>query len=69
VSMTGPQGTPMTGEGTFKENAVQWSVIINTPQGDFTLLFKGKAEGEKMSGELDMGDFGTATWTAVKKKT
>ena len=68
VSMPGPQGITIAGEGTVKEGVVQWTSVISTPNGDFTLLFKGKVDGEKMSGEVQMGDFGTATWAATKKK-
>jgi hypothetical protein len=69
VSMSGPQGTPMTGVGTVKESAVQWSMTISGPDGGgFTLTFKGKIDGEKISGETQAGDFGTFTWVAAKKK-
>lgn len=68
VSMSGPQGMPMTGEGTVKDGVVQWSTTISTPNGDFTLFFKGKLDGEKMSGEVQAGDFGSFTWFATKKK-
>ena len=68
VSMTGPQGMALPGEGTVKEGVVQWLVTINTPQGDFVLAFKGKIDGETMAGELQMGEFGTSNWSAKKKK-
>jgi len=69
VSMTGPQGMPMSGEGTVKGGAAQWSITITGPDGgSFTLTFKAKIEGEKMTGETQAGDFGTFTWTATKKK-
>jgi len=69
VSMTGPQGMPMSGEGTVKEGLAQWSITITGPDGSsFTLTFKGKIEGEKITGETQAGDFGTFTWTATKKK-
>ena len=68
VTMSGPQGMPMTGEGTVKDGVVQWSVTINGSNGDFTLFFKGKIDGEKISGEIQAGDFGTFTWIATKKK-
>jgi hypothetical protein len=67
VSMTGPQGT-ISGEGTIKEGVVQWIMTINTPQGDFSLVFKGKLDGDKMSGEVQMGDFGSTNWSATRKK-
>ena len=69
VSMTGPQGMPMSGEGTVKEGQAQWTITISGPDGNsFTLAFKGKIDGEKMTGETQAGDFGTFTWTATKKK-
>jgi hypothetical protein len=68
ITMSGPQGMPMTGEGTVKEGVVQWSVTISGPNGDFTIFFKGKIDGEKMSGEVQAGDFGAFTWYATKKK-
>jgi hypothetical protein len=67
VSMTGSQGT-ISGEGTIKEGSVQWTMTINTPQGDFTLSFTGKVNGDTMSGEVQLGDFGTATWSAKRNK-
>jgi hypothetical protein len=68
VTMSGPQGTPMTGEGTVKDGAVQFTVTISTPNGDFSIFFKGKIDGEKISGEVQAGDFGSFTWVATKKK-
>jgi hypothetical protein len=68
VTLSGPQGMPLTGEGTLKESIVQWSTTISGPNGDFTIIFKGKVDGEKMSGEVQAGDFGTFTWTATKKR-
>jgi len=67
-SMPGPMDMEMKGEGTILGNEMEWTVTINTPNGDFQLLFKGKVDGEKMAGEVQMGEFGTSPWTAVKKK-
>jgi hypothetical protein len=67
VTMEGPMGE-MKGEGTVKENEIQWTMTISTPNGDFALVFKAKIDGETMSGEIQMGDFGTSTFSAKKKK-
>lgn len=67
VTMVGPQGT-LDCEGTFKDGAVAWTLAIETPNGTFSIVFTGKLDGDKMSGEAAMGDFGTAPWTAVRKK-
>jgi hypothetical protein len=67
VSMEGPQGYPLEGEGTVKENVVEWAFFISSPMGEFSLFFKGKVDGGMMSGEVQMGDFGAAVWSAKKK--
>ncbi|MCX6568401.1 MAG: hypothetical protein NT147_05050 [Candidatus Aminicenantes bacterium] len=67
-TMPGPQGMEMKGEGTVKDKDLEWTVTVSTQMGEFVLVFKGKVEGETMSGEVQMGDFGTAPWTAKKKK-
>jgi hypothetical protein len=67
-SMTGPQGMEMKGEGTVKGQDVEWTVLLSGPMGEFTLTYKGKVDGETMSGEVQAGDFGAFPWTAKKKK-
>jgi len=67
VTMEGPMGE-MKGEGTVKENEVQWTMSISTPNGDFALIFKAKVDGDKMTGEIQMGDMGTSIFSAKKKK-
>lgn len=65
---TGFEGMEMAGEGTVKGQDVEWTVVISTPQGDFSLTYKGKVDGETMTGEVQAGDFGAFPWTAKKKK-
>jgi len=67
VTMEGPMGE-MKGEGTVKENDVQWTMTISTPNGEFALIFKAKVDGDKMTGEIQMGDMGTSAFSAKKKK-
>ena len=68
VTMEGFQGDEMVGEGTFKDNKAEWSVTINTPNGEFTINYSGTLENDVLSGEAEMGDFGTMEWTAKKKE-
>ena len=68
VSMTGPQGMEMKGEGTVKGQDVEWTVTISGGMGEFVLVYKGKIDGETMSGEVQAGNFGSFPWTAKKKK-
>jgi hypothetical protein len=68
VSMMSPMGTEMKGEGTIKDQELLWTMAISTPNGEFTLVFKAKLDGDTMTGEVQMGDFGTSTFSAKKKK-
>ncbi len=68
VTMEGLQGEEMVGEGTFKDNRAEWSVTMSTPQGDFTIYYSGTLEDDILSGEAEMGDYGSMEWTAKKKQ-
>lgn len=57
----------VTAEGSVKGNVIEWSMTRDTPRGEFTIAYKGTVEGDTMSGEAQMGDFGTMEWTAKKK--
>jgi len=67
ITMTSPRGDQSTGEGTIKGIDIEWKVTRSTPRGEMTITYKGKVEGDTMSGEAQMGDFGTAVWKAVRK--
>lgn len=69
VAMSGPQGMPMNGTGTVKGGVVQWSAPVNGPNGALTIAYTGKIDGEKMSGDAQVGDFGSFPWSAMRKKT
>jgi len=69
VTMANPMGQEMKGEGTVKENGAEWKFTVPTPDGgEFVIVFKAQIEGEKMTGEASMGEFGSSPFTAVKKK-
>ncbi len=67
VTMQGRGGEEMKAEGTVQGNKIEWSVTRSTERGEFTISYKGTVEGDTMSGEAQMGDFGTMEWTAKKK--
>jgi len=69
VTMPGFRGGEVTGEGTIKGNAIEWTITRSTPQGEFTVTYKGTVEGTTMSGTAELGQMGTAEWTATKKET
>lgn len=66
VKTTGMGGQEITGTGTVKGSDIEWSITRSTPQGEFTVTYKGKIEGDKMSGTMVMGER-TMEWTAVRK--
>jgi hypothetical protein len=57
----------VTAEGTVKGNKIEWSVTRSTQRGEFTISYTGTIDGDSMSGEAQMGDFGAMEWTAKKK--
>jgi len=67
VNMTSFRGDEMTGTGTVKGQDIEWTITRTTPRGDMTIIYKGKVQGDTMSGEVQMGDFGAAPWTAKKQ--
>lgn len=68
VTSEGFRGNEMKGEGTFKDNKIEWTFNISTQQGEFTISYSGTVEGDTMSGEAQIGDFATIEWTAKKKE-
>ncbi len=54
------------GEGTVKDNKIEWQIVLITGMGDMQATFTGKVDGETMEGEVDrMGS--SAEWSAKKK--
>ena len=66
VTMQGRRGE-VTAEGTVKGNEIEWTITRSTPRGEFTMTYTGKIDGDKMSGEVQLGDFGSGEWKAKKK--
>ena len=67
-SMPGPQGMDLAGEGTIKGQDLEWAVLLSGGMGEFTLTYRAKVEGDKMSGEVQAGDYGAFPFTAKKKQ-
>ncbi len=68
VTMPGFQGDQMEAEGTVIDNKIEFTFNISTQQGDFSITYKGTIEDDTMSGEADLGDFGTMEWKAKKRQ-
>ena len=57
---------PMVGEGTIEGNAIQWKLVMQSPQGERTMEYKGTVEGDTMKGTTMRRDQ-EVEWTAKKK--
>lgn len=66
VTMVGPGGDEITGEGSVEGNEIEWTVTRSTPRGEMTMTYTGIVEGDTMSGEVKMGNFGSARWEAAR---
>jgi len=66
VAMPSRQGDEITGEGTIKDNNIEWTINRSSGRGDFTMTYTGTVDGDTMSGEVAMGDRGSMEWTAKK---
>lgn len=68
ATWTGFRGDEVTAEGTVKGNEIEWSYTRPGREGgEMTMTYKGKIEGDTMSGEAQMGDRASFEWTAKKK--
>lgn len=68
VTMEGRMGE-MTGEGTIKDNKIEWEITRTMRDMEMTMTYTGTVDGDTMSGEMEMsmGNRGPSEWTAKKK--
>jgi hypothetical protein len=62
----GTPGEPIVAEGTLQGNAIQWTVVRQTPQGEMKMEYKGTVDGATMKGTVMRMDQ-EVEWTAKKK--
>lgn len=61
-SMSGPQGDAPIEEGKVEGEKLSWQTKVTTPM-PLTLEFEGLTEGDKISGNVKLGAFGTSTFS------
>jgi len=68
VTMEG-RGGEMTGEGTIKDNKIEWKITRTMRDMEMTMTYTGTVDGDTMSGEMQMsmGERPPSEWTAKKK--
>lgn len=62
------EGNDVTSEGTVKGAEITWTTKRQTPMGEMVITYKGKIEGETMSGTTQFGEMGSGEWKAEKAK-
>lgn len=68
VTQSSPRGGEVTGTGTVKGNAIEWTITRTRPDGqEFKLTYKGTVDGDTMKGTVEFGPMGSTEWTAKKK--
>jgi len=67
VTMMGPRGGEITGEGTVRGNKIEWTITRSGRRGEMTIAYTGEIKGDTMSGEVQMGNRGPFKWTAKRK--
>ncbi len=55
-------------EGSVKGADIAFVVVIDMQGQTLTISYTGKIDGDTMSGAIEMGGFGSSTWTAQKRK-
>jgi hypothetical protein len=54
-------------EGTIKGADIAFAIVIDVQGQQLTIAYAGKVDGETMTGTVEFGSFGSATWTAKKQ--
>ncbi len=60
-TQTGAQGGQAISNGSVNGDEASWSIDIVVPM-PMTLSFKGKVDGDKLSGTVTLGAFGDSTF-------
>jgi hypothetical protein len=67
-TMKSPRGERPLDSVVVKGGDVTLTMTVNAQGQDLLVVYKGKVEKDKMSGEADFGGFATGTWSAVPHK-
>jgi hypothetical protein len=65
VTQKDRQGNDLKSEGTVKGTEITWTTKRQTPNGEFTVTYKGKVDGKTMSGTSETR-MGAGEWKAEK---
>lgn len=63
-TMTGPQGEVALEEGKIDGDSLSWA--ITAAQMNMKILFSATVDGDKISGEAELGSFGKASFEGAR---
>lgn len=55
-------------KGTVKGVEIVYTIVFEGPQGSFSIVHTGKVDGDTITGSADLGEMGSITFTAKRKK-
>lgn len=65
-TFSGGQGEQSFQGGTVSGEEIAWSIQMSGPMGEMKLDFKGSVSGDEISGEVQLGSFGSATFKGTR---
>jgi hypothetical protein len=65
-TFSGGQGEQSFQDGTVAGEEVAWSIQMSGPMGEMKLDFKGTVSGDDISGQVQLGSFGSATFKGTR---
>jgi L-seryl-tRNA(Ser) seleniumtransferase len=54
--------------GSVTATTIAFTATVAMDTGTFEIRYTGKVDADKMSGEVDFGDYGRGTWSGVRRK-
>ena len=69
--LTGTQSSQMGEfplEGSVKGADIAFAVVFDMQGQEMTITYTGKIDGDQIAGAIEFGSYGSATWSAQKRK-
>ena len=66
---TGPHGPQEFSDGTVEGANVSWRIEMTGPRGKMSMAFTGAVDGDKMSGEVELGAMGSGSFEATRVRS
>jgi hypothetical protein len=64
-TIAGARGSMEVNDGKIDGDTLSWSMQMTQPM-PMTLTYKGKVDGDKISGDVQFGSFGGGTFTGTR---